>query len=901
MKLRIKQGFVLLIVLGCVGLLSSLSIASLTKSEQIESWKGIVFWTHRAVAAQELPTEIVVSGQTDGAALEAKGKQFYAVGDWRQAISFWERANQAYALLPEPIAQARVLSNLALAHQQLGNWEQAEQAIQDSLKLLNARTSLTTRQSERGAAAPALRNRVLAQALNNQGMLQLARGESQAALATWERAGEVYEQIGEQLGVTRSLINQASAFKALGMYRRALKLLAQVNRSLEKQPDSFSKAVALRSYGDMLRLVGELTQAQRVLEQSLAIALELESPVDAVKTLLTLGNTVRTRGQNPKALEFYQQGLTTCLSDRVCVATIVPLQINLARLSLFIETGQWHEADQLLPAIQSRLSNLAPSRTNIYQQINFVRLLLDLKSKLLAKPIKLQNVPSWPQIQARLTDATQKARLIGDLRAESYAIGLQGRVEELLQQWASAEQLTKQALVLAQTLNAPEVTYLWQWQLGRIWQARGERQQAIAIYSDAVTILESLSQDLVAIDPDLQYSFRESVEPVYRELVSLLLQSEGGEEVSQANLVRARDIIESLQIAELNNFFREACLNARPDSIDQIDRQAAVIYPIILRDRLEVILSLPQQPLRHYAVSIEQKKVEGAIEQLRRTVVIRSRRAFYTSAQQLYNWLIRPALTDLTSSKIKTIVFVLDGTLRNIPMAALHDGKHFLIEQYNIALTPGLQLLASRPLEQVKLKTLAAGVTLERPGFPALDYVNLELEEIQEQVASVVLLNKQFTREALEQQIQYSYFPVVHIATHGQFSSNIEETFLLAWDSRIDLNQLDRILQTTTPTGESAIELLVLSACETASGDRWAGLGLAGIAVRAGTRSTVGTLWSVNDKATAELMGQFYRDLATKHITKAEAVRQAQLTLLKNPDYQHPFYWAPYVLIGNWL
>ncbi|MBE9166254.1 CHAT domain-containing protein [Pleurocapsales cyanobacterium LEGE 06147] len=893
MRLRIKQGFVLLIVLGCIGLLSSLSISSLTKSKQIELLKGIVFWNHRAVAAQELPIDYVVSRQTDGAALEAKGKQFYALGEWTQAISFWERAIQAYALLNDSIAQARVLSNLALAYQQLGNWEHAEQAIQDSLKLLDERTSLARTKSDR--------DRVLAQALNNQGMLQLARGESEAALASWQIAAEVYEQIGEETGVIRSQINQVSAFKALGMYRRALKLLVQVNRSLEKQPDSISKAVALRSYGDMLRLVGELKEAQQVLEQSLATALELELPVDEVKTLLALGNLVKARGKNSKAFEFYHQGLTTCQSDRVCTATIIPLQINLARLSLLIETGQWHEADQIVPAIQSKLSNLAPSRTNIYQQINFVRLSLDLKSKLLAKPIKLQNVPSWDEIKEILTDATQKARLIGDLRAESHAIGLQGRVDELLQQWASAEKLTKQALVLAQTLNASEVTYLWQWQLGRIWQARGERQKAIAIYSDAVSILESLSQDLVAIDPDLQYSFRESVEPVYRELVSLLLQSESGEEVSQANLIRARDIIESLQIAELNNFFREACLNARQDSIDQIDRQAAVIYPIILRDRLEVILSLPQQPLRHYTVSLEQKKVERAIEQLRRTVVIRSRREFYTPAQQLYNWLIRPALTDLTSKDIKTIVFVLDGTLRNIPVAALHDGQHFLIEQYNVALTPGLQLLASRPLEQIKLKTLAAGVTLERPGFPALDYVNLELEEIQEQVASVVLVNKQFTREALEQQIQFSYFPIVHIATHGQFSSNIEETFLLAWDSRINLNQLDRILQTRIPTRERAIELLVLSACETASGDKWAGLGLAGIAVRAGTRSTVATLWSVNDKATAELMGQFYRELATKQITKAEAVRQAQLTLLKNPFYQHPFYWAPYVLIGNWL
>jgi len=252
-------------------------------------------------------------------------------------------------------------------------------------------------------------------------------------------------------------------------------------------------------------------------------------------------------------------------------------------------------------------------------------------------------------------------------------------------------------------------------------------------------------------------------------------------------------------------------------------------------------------------------------------------------------------------SQIETLVFVPDGVFRNVPWSALYDGQHYLVEDYSVALTPGLQLLNPRPLKQDSVKTIAAGLTKSIQGFSALKYVDSELEEIESRVNSVVLLNQNFTAETLKQEIKFSDYPIVHIATHGQFSSSMEDTFLLAWDERIKINDLDRILQTRNPGQENAIELLVLSACETATGDEKAALGLAGMAVRAGAKSTLATLWSVNDRATSEMMSDFYQELSAKHLPKAEAVRQAQLSLLNNPWHKHPFYWAPYVLLGNWL
>jgi CHAT domain-containing protein len=271
-------------------------------------------------------------------------------------------------------------------------------------------------------------------------------------------------------------------------------------------------------------------------------------------------------------------------------------------------------------------------------------------------------------------------------------------------------------------------------------------------------------------------------------------------------------------------------------------------------------------------------------------------------SQQVYNWLIRPAEADLQASGVKTLVFVLDGPLRNIPMAALNDGQQYLMEKYGIALTPGLELLASQPLARGTLKVLIAGLSEARQGFSALPNVEVELKQIQSEVPGQELLNQQFTKTTIQNAIDAVPFPVVHLATHGQFSSKAEDTFILTWDGRINVNDLNNLLQRTDLRQSNPIELLVFSACETARGDNRAALGIAGVAVRAGARSTLATLWVVDDEATSALMVRFYKELTDATVTKAEALRRAQQSILQDSKYrQQPFYWAPYVLVGNWL
>ena len=818
----------------------------------------------------------VKSQATKAAELEARGKYFYSIAQFQRAADLWQQAVESYDNR-DILSQARVLSNLALAHSQLNNWSRATASIATSLDLLEQDPRLDN--SDRASA--------LAQVLNNQGITLLNEGKAEQAISAWKRAEDNYQQIGDKLGVIRASINQASAFKQLGLYRRALKSLREVEQRLTQLPDSSIKVTGLRSYGDILRLVGQNEHSQAVLKQSLAIASRLELPLEQIEILLILGNTYN-RVLPPRSLELFAQGSKICQQQPSCLQTDLPLQIYQAKFNTLLDSANWQQAIALIPAIKTEFNRLLPNRVNLDRKINFAYSLIEISDRPL-------DVLDLTEIDKFLIDIQGQAKAINYQKAQSYSLGLRGHIQEKLSNWQEAQKYTEQALLLVQDLNAPEISYLWQWQLGRITHG-SDSSQAIAHYSQAVELLESLTRDLVAIDPDVQYSFRDSVEPVYRELVSLLLEAEP----SQANLEEAREVIESMQLAELNNFFREACLDTRVVEIDNVDRHAAVIYPIILSDRLEVILSRPDRPLKQYTTKIPQEQLEEIIEQFRQNVVIRSRRNFYPPAKKLYDLLVRPALDDLIKSDIKTIVFVPDGALRNIPLSALYDGEHYLIEDYSVALTPGLQLLNPRPLNQ-ELKTVAAGLTKGIKGFSPLNYVNYELNQIKNMVNSVILLNRNFTTQALYREVKSSDYPVVHIATHGQFSSSLEDTFLLAWNDRIDIDELNNILQTRNSNSENAIELLVLSACETATGDSRAALGLAGMAVKAGARSTLATLWSVNDRATAELMSDFYHELSDEHLPKAEAVRQAQLSLLNNPWYRHPFYWAPYVLLGNWL
>ncbi len=851
-------------------------------------------------------------------------------------------------------------------------------------------------------------------ALEGQQLYQV--GKLSEAADIWQQAADAYDAEGDHTGTMKSLINQSQALQDLGLYPRACKSLLRafevenadcseeqidgVIRKFGRNSESkltVDQGIGLRSLSDVLRRKGMLTKSQKLLQFSW---LGTQDSPESGATLLSLGNVERALGnqtrdrwnydqiteiierQSPEiALEPYQSAFKAYQQAAIqSVPSITQLQGQVNHLSLLLEIEKWwgqqtdrriaswqrleqsessEEATNFLAAlnatldksrelllvqIESSLTQISPSHAGIYAQVNLAQSLTSLKQT--------------DKVELLLNNSLKQAMSLQDQRAETYVLGYLGKFQAQQGQLQSAIALTNQALILAQEQNingdAREISYLWQSQLGQLLEKQGKRQDAIAAYTAAFNILQSLRTDLNANNEVVQFDFRQEVQPVYLKLADLLLQLDSNElkpltsikftgtqqqsEIqSDNNLELARKVIESLQLAELDNFFQDPCsqVSDLAISIDDLDSQAAIIYPIVLADRLEVIFSLPGKPLKRFKVAIAESEVNQTLDRLYDTLYNRSvdnsainifsttpldPQEFKENTQkllpilrQIYSWLIEPLETELDSNQIKTLVFVPNGRLQSLPMSALYDGQQYLLEKYSVALAPSLQLIDSRPIKREKLKVLAAGVSeqVEIQGeiFPPLGNVPQELDQIKTAFpASQKLLNKEFTTASIKSQLQ-SNFPVIHLATHGLFSSDPKKTFIVTGDRNIiNVDQLSRLLGS-----ENAFqpELIVLSACETATGDERAILGLAGVAIRSGTRSTLATLWSVGDASTAKLMGQFYRELENPEISKVHALQNAQLSLLKSlrsnptlPELKqlppHPYYWASYVLVGNW-
>ncbi len=811
----------------------------------------------------------------------AESQILYDSGRFADAVQVLQQALPEYQQQGDSLKQAVALSNLSLAYQQLGDWQEAQVAITKSLDLQGFKQEGKTQKNLA----------VLAQTLDIQGRLQLLTGKPEAALASWKQTEDIYTKIGDKNGIALAGLYQAQALRNQGFNQQAIEKLEQVNQNLAHQGDSFAKAAVLLSLGDTLENVGELEKSRLALEESLAIHQKLKSPQNIALSLLSLGNNARIKPNIPQAIALYQQ------TFEISPSPLTKVQARLNHLNLLIEEKQFTAAQILIPEIQSHLAQLPPSRPSIYARINFAHSLGSL------------NTPKL-QIAEILAQAVEEARNLDDIRAEAYALGNLGTLYEKTQQFGEAINLTEKALMLAQTSNAPEINYLWQWQLGRLFKSQGNFTEAIAAYDAAVETLQLLRNDLAAVNLNVQFNFRDNVEPVYRESVALLLQNPE-EKPNVKTLDKARTRIEALQLAELDNFFREACLQGQKVLLDQVvDKEnpnTAILYPIILPEELQVIVKIPQQPLRHHTVKKSQVEVERILAELQRYILEPDRtQEVQALSQEVYNWLIKPIESDLITSKVNTLVFVLDGALRNIPLAALYDGEKYLVEKYAVALSLGLQLLAPKPLAETPLKVLAAGLVQSPPDFPtfsSLPGIKLEFDLIaQTGAATTKLLDQDFTSKTLEKNLNTLPFNVLHLATHGQFSSRPQETFILANDGSINVLQFDNLLRSQSGTSGQILELLVLSACQTATGDNRATLGLAGAAIKAGARSTIASLWHINDQSTAILIGEFYNELVNSQVNKAEALRRAQVKLFTEyPNYRRPAYWGAYVLVGNWF
>jgi CHAT domain-containing protein len=736
-----------------------------------------------------------------------------------------------------------------------------------------------------------------ASSLMQQGHDAFRRGAFEQAADTWQQAVQFAHKAGRPLEQSDAQVALAQAYLALGFQTRAAQSLELAAALAQSEGDRSRQAAALDLLGQAYLAAGRPDPALETLENAQRLATEAGDQVRLAMVHHTLGGVRTALKQDTEALASYKEARR--LAEATQMQTLAAIAtINAGKIA--VKLGQWQDAQMQFDDALTQVRHLPDSHDKAYGLISIGLGYASLRAHLPAASHRL-NVLAADVFE----EAGEIAKALGDPRAASYALGHRGHLYEQELRYDETLLLTRLAVGFAQQVHAPESLYQWEWQTGRILRAQNRLDQAIPAYQRAADLVQTLRPEMVAGAAETSSSFRESSGRLFFELADLLLQRASGtptREEAQPYLIKAREAIELFKTAELRDYFSDECVDAfqaRPTKLEDVSSRAAIIYPIILPDRTELLVSLPDG-MHRLTVPVSQAELTEEVRAFRSLLQKETTREYLRRAQRLYDWLLRPLESTFAQFNLDTLVVVPDGPLRMIPFAALHDGKQFVIAKYAVATTPGLNLTDPKPMARDHIEVLTAGLSDAVQGFPALPNTAGELDGIGLLFNTHRLLNQEFRFPRMEQEMKENPFTIVHIASHGKFEREVKNSFLLTFDDKLTMDRLNQVIGRFRYR-DQPLELLSLSACQTAAGDDRAALGLAGIAIKAGARSALATLWFISDEASSALVVEFYHQLQDPTVSKAMALRNAQLKLLENPDYQHPIYWAPFLLLNNWL
>jgi CHAT domain-containing protein len=736
--------------------------------------------------------------------------------------------------------------------------------------------------------------------LVEQGQRAFQNGAFSQAAADWQKAVESFRRQGNTNAEILTSVTLASAYQSIGQQRRAVQILEDALARAEKTGDRSRVTLVKSKLGAALLMTLEAERAASLLRESLEAARADKDSTFAGAILNDLGNLLATQQEYSEALTAYEESVALA---RQTTNSLLTAQALCNAAATAARAGEYSKAEDLNTEALRETDRLESSHAKAF---------LLLTAGHTDRQIKLTDAERAQRLMLRahqsIQQALELAEKIEDRSIETYALGYLGQLYQQDGQLDAALALTRRAAFAAQQAQMPEALYRWEWQTGRLLKTQGDTEPAIAAYRRAVQTLQPIRNDvsLGYGNGAARLSFREAEGPLFFELADLLLeQSKSTADLAkeQVLLLEARDTVEQLKAVELEDYFSDHCVDvqrSKARAIEAVDQQTAVVYLIPLATRTEVLLGLTSG-LKRVTLDVGADALTEQVRQFRRNLETRTTYGYLAQAQQLYDWLIRPIRELLIENRIRTLVFVPDGALRTIPFASLHDGERFLIQDLAVAVAPGLSLVEPQPLKRGKVRLLLNGLSKAVQGFPALNFVAGELSSIEPLYPSETLLNESFTLAKLNHQFTDEQYSIVHIASHGQFDRDVRKTFVLTFDSKLTLNELEALIRPSQYRGQP-VEMLVLSACQTAAGDDRAALGLAGVAVKAGARSALATLWFVNDQSTSALITEVYNQLReSAPVSKARALQAAQVKLLSDRRYRHPCYWSPYLIIGNWL
>lgn len=784
---------------------------------------------------------------TESRILNTMGVSYWNLGQNLTALEFYEQALAMRQEIGDKAGEGRTLNNIGIIHYGQARYFKALEFYEESLA---TRREIGDRFGE-GIT------------LSNIGAVYWNLGQYAQALEFYQQSLTIRREIRDRRGEAYLLSSIGSVYSSQEQYDRALEFDRQALAIRQEIGDKAGQGHTLNGIGVGYYNLGQDVRALEVYEQALAIRQEIGDRAGEGITLNSMGLAYNRLGEYFQALESYQKALGIFREignrsgERNALGNIGFLleQQNQIELAIIF----YKQSVNVTEAIRQDLRSLSPEQQQSYTETvaETYRRLADLLLKE-DRVLEAQQVLDLLKIQ-ELDD------YLGNVRGSDYrglGIELLPQERQILADYnARQDEAIKLGRELAQLREIPPA------------DRTPDQTQRIA--------------ELEAIQQQLRQEFNQFIRsPEIEALVQQLNQTARGQNLDLPNLNRLQG------------------------QLRQLEQNAVLLYPLILEERLELVLVTPYAPPIRHTVPVKREDLNQAIVEFRRAITNRigSANRAIAPAQKLYDLLIKPIENDLAQANAQTLIYAADSQLRYIPLAALHDGEQWLIERFSINNITAASLINFDPSLSSQFRVLAAAfsegshefqVGTERFAFAGLRFAGREVENIAAIIPSTTkLLNRAFNRDATIPQL--NDHNIVHFATHAAFvPGQPDESFILFGDG-------DRATLRDVETWNlTDVDLVVLSACQTGIGGVLGNgeeiLGLGYQMQQAGALATIASLWIVDDRGTQVLMDSFYEALSGGKMTTADALQQAQLDLVNSSQYDHPYYWAPFILIGNGL
>ena len=803
--------------------------------------------------------------KSEGVILNNIGEVYRSLGEYPKALDYYQQSLAIDKQVDDKAGEGITLNNIGLVYRNLGEYAKALDYYQKSLAIHKQ----VGNKAEEGST------------LNNIGAVYRNLGEYPKALDYLQQSLAIFKQIGDKAGVGNTISNIGLVYDDLGEYPKALDYYQQALAIKKQVGDKSGEGTILNNIGLVYDDLGDYAKALNYYQKSLAIKKQVGDKSGEGSTLNNIGAVYRNLGEYTKALDYYQKSL----------------------------------------AIIKQVGNNAVESATLN---NIAFLLKTQKQPKLAIVFYKQSVTIREQIRKQL-------RILPKQQQESYTKTVASTYRNLANLLISQDRI----LEAQQVLDLLKIQELNDY----LTQVRGSNQKLVILkpeeeilkkYNQLQTSAIAIGQELTKLRKIPESNRTTNQKLRIAKLVKL--ETELNQQFNQFS--ERKDVV-----AQLDKLSRQAQkmavdlsdLDGLRDDLKRLN--AVMLYPLILEDRLELIITTPDSPPLRRTVQVKRSELNQVITEFRQALQNPGSDG-KTPAKKLYSWLIKPLEKDLKQSQAKTIIYAPDSQLRYIPLSALHDGEQWLVQRLNINNITAKSLTDFTAKPQPQPKVLAGAfvegnyniqVIGDNYRFQGLPFAGKEVENLTKLLPKTTkLIDKAFNKA--DTTVKMNEYNIVHFATHAAFvPGDASKSFILFGNG--DIANLKEIGNWTL----NNVDLVVLSACQTGIGGKFGNgeeiLGLGYQFQSRGVRATIASLWKVSDDGTQVLMNGFYNALKQGKITKAEALRQAQMALITDnysavggkrggifvegdgndqlkqasSKLQHPYYWAPFILIGNGL